>query len=59
MAEGLNPICKVDENGTKFLSINNNIHRTDGSKEWFLYGKRIICSDNEEFIRIVRMIYIL
>jgi len=27
----------------------------DGIKEWFLYGEEIICKDNEEFLRIVKL----
>jgi len=50
-------------NGTKIWYRNGELHRedgsaveyTDGSKEWFLYGKRIICSDNEEFIKLIKM----
>jgi hypothetical protein len=39
------------------------IHRLDGPanesanghKEWFINGEKIICKDNEEFLRIVKM----
>ena len=43
------PICKVDEYGTKFWYLNGKLHRTDGpavehangEKCWYLNGKEI------------------
>jgi len=43
------PICEVDEYGTKFWHLNGNLHRTDGpavehangEKCWYLNGKEI------------------
>ncbi len=49
--------------GAKYWFINGQRHRedgpaaefSDGSKSWWYHGKRIDCSSNEEFLRIVKM----
>ena len=54
-------------NGTKFWWINDKLHREDGpaveysngDKYWYYHGKHINCKDNEEFLRMVKMIVFL
>ena len=54
-------------NGTKQWWINNQRHRTDGPaiewhdgyKQWFYYGKQIDCKDNQEFLRIIKLMAFL
>jgi hypothetical protein len=53
---------KIDRFGTKRYYENNELHRedgpaserSDGSKYWYLDGKRIYCETNEEFLKIVK-----
>jgi hypothetical protein len=51
-------------NGDKYWYLNGDLHREDGpsceyshgDKAWYLNGKQIHCKDNEEFLRIVKLI---
>tara|TARA_R110000868_G_scaffold99024_4_gene272664 strand:- start:19764 stop:20024 length:261 start_codon:yes stop_codon:yes gene_type:complete len=53
--------------GTKFWYLNGELHREDGPsiefyngyKEWFYHGKRIECKDNEEFLRMIKLMVFL
>jgi len=53
-------------NGEKRWYLNGKRHREDGpaieysngAKCWYLNGKRLNCSDNQEFLRIVKIIAI-
>jgi hypothetical protein len=55
------------KDGCKYWALNNLLHRPDGpamedaygNKEWYIEGKQILCKDNEEFLRIVKMKYLL
>ena len=58
-------IERVD--GTKKWLLNNKYHRedgpaaeyVDGSKFWYYYGKPINCKDNQEFLRMVKLMAFL
>jgi len=49
--------------GYKIWYINGNFHREagpaiehdNGDKYWYLNGIRIYCSDNEEFLRLIKV----
>ena len=51
-------------NGNKCWYFNGERHRQDGAaveytngdKWWYINGKQIFCKDNEEFLRIVKLI---
>ena len=53
--------------GHKHWFLNGKLHRedgpaiewADGAKYWFYKGKRISCKDNEEFLRMIKMIVFL
>lgn len=53
--------------GTKKWFLNGLLHREDGpalewahsDKQWFYHGKHIDCKDNQEFLRIIKMIAFL
>jgi hypothetical protein len=53
----------VEEDDYQLWFVNDELHRLDGpaivrvngSKEWYIYGGKIDCKDNEEFSRIVKM----
>ena len=50
-------------NGNKYWYLNGKQHRedgpaaehSDGAKYWYLNGKKIICNNNEEFLKIVKL----
>jgi hypothetical protein len=54
-------------NGTKYWYLNGLFHRedgpaiewSDGFKEWYYHGKRIDCKDNQEFLRIIKLMVFL
>mgnify|MGYP006078006563 CR=1 FL=1 len=54
-------------NGSKEWYLNGNLHREDGPtyeginghKEWYYHGKQIDCKDNQEFLRIVKLMAFL
>lgn len=54
-------------NGDKFWWLNGLRHRSDGPaceftngiKLWYYNGKEIFCKDNEEFLRMIKMIVFL
>ena len=56
------PACEYAD-GTKSWWQNDRLHRLDGpaiehaggDKAWFINGERILCKDNEKFLRIVKM----
>jgi hypothetical protein len=55
-----------DGKGTKWWYINGKPHRLDGPaiecdgiELWYIYGQYIPCKDNDEFLRIVKMKYLL
>jgi hypothetical protein len=35
------------------------VEYANGNKEWYYHGKRIDCKDNEEFLKIIKMIAFL
>jgi hypothetical protein len=47
--------------------LNGELHRedgpaikwSDGYKEWYYHGKRIDCKDNQEFLRIIKLMIFL
>ena len=53
--------------GDKYWYNYGNLHRkdgpavefADGRKEWYYHGKYIYCKDNEEFLRIVKLMAFL
>ena len=53
--------------GTKEWWVNGLLHREDGPaveyvdgyEEWYLHGKFIDCKDNQEFLRIVKLMIFL
>ncbi len=63
----MKPICEIDSYGNKFWHLNFSLHREDGpaveraegTKKWFYKGKKIDCKDNEEFLRIVKLMAFL
>ena len=63
----MNSQCKISYLGTKFWYLNDKLHREDGpaveytsgDKFWYFQGKNIICKDNEEFLRMVKLIVFL
>ena len=50
-------------NGDKWWHLNGNLHREDGPaveyangyKFWYYQNKRINCKDNQEFLRMVKL----
>jgi len=50
-------------NGDKIWCLNSKCHRIDGptierangDKEWYYQGKKINCSSNEEFFRLLKL----
>ena len=54
-------------NGTKHWYINGKLHREDGpaiewfdgDKEWYYHNKYMNCKDNEEFIKMIKLIIFL
>jgi hypothetical protein len=54
-------------NGNKLWYINGKLHREDGSaveyadgyKEWHYQGKHIDCKDNQEFLRMIKLMAFL
>ena len=54
-------------NGDKGWYINNSFHRedgpaieyADGSKVWYYHGKWIDCKDNQEFLRMIKLMAFL
>ena len=54
-------------NGNKYWWINGKRHRedgpaiecSDGDKEWYYHGKQIDCKDNQEFLRMIKLIAFL
>ena len=53
--------------GTKYWYLHGKLHREDGPaiewangyKAWFYHGKHIDCKDNQEFLRIVKLMVFL
>ena len=53
--------------GSKFWFINGKRHREDGPavewsdeyKEWWYHGKQIDCKDNQEFLRMIKLMVFL
>ena len=53
--------------GTKGWYLNGLCHREDGpavkcangDKEWYYHGEHIDCKDNQEFLRIIKLIAFL
>ena len=49
--------------GSNSWYLNDKFHRLDGPaiewvngiKFWYLYGEQVICKDNEEFLRIIKL----
>ena len=54
-------------NGNKGWYKNGKLHREDGpsieyiygDKRWYYQGERIYCKDNEEFLRMIKLIIFL
>ena len=63
----MKPICETNSYGDKEWRLNGVLHREDGpaiewangSKFWYYQGKQIRCKDNQEFLRIVRLMAFL
>jgi hypothetical protein len=63
----MKPICTTSKYGTKEWRLNGKLHREDGPaveyadgvKYWFYHGKYIDCKDNQEFLRIIKLIVFL
>ena len=63
----MKPICKTDIFGTKYWYLNGELHRedgpayesVDGHKVWYYKGKHIICKDNQEFLRMIKLLVFL
>lgn len=53
--------------GSKKWCLNGKLHREDGpavewasgDKEWYLHGKLVDCKDNEEFLRMIKLMVFL
>ena len=53
--------------GVKHWYLNGNLHREDGPaveftygyKEWYYQGKEIHCKDNQEFLRMIKLMVFL
>ena len=53
--------------GDKYWYINGKRHREDGPaveypsgyQEWYCQGKRIYCKDNQEFLRMIKLMVFL
>ena len=53
--------------GFKLWYLNNHLHREDGpaverangTKMWFYHDQQIPCKDNEEFLRMIKLIAFL
>jgi hypothetical protein len=60
-------ICKTYSNGDKIWYLNGKLHREDGpaceyfngAKYWYIHGEWIECKDNEEFLRIIKLMVFL
>ena len=58
---------KIINNTYSVLWLTGVRHREDGpaieyangNKEWYLHGKQIHCKDNQEFLKIIKMIAFL
>ena len=53
--------------GAKAWYLNGKLHREDGpavewaggDKEWYLHGKLVDCKNNEEFLRMIKLMAFL
>ena len=60
-------ICIIDSYGDKFWYLNGSLHRddgpaiecSDGYKYWYYHSKWIDCKDNQEFLRMVKLMAFL
>ena len=60
------PACEYSS-GSKVWYLNGDLHREDGPaieyadgyKRWYYHGKKINCKDNEEFLRMIKLIAFL
>ena len=58
---------KTDYYGNKYWHLNDGLHREDGPaiesvygyKAWYYHGKFIDCKDNQEFLRMVKLLVFL
>ena len=63
----MKPICTINIYGDKYWYLNGYLHRKDGpaieyfngTKYWYLNGKQIYCKDNQEFLRMIKLIVFL
>ena len=59
----MSDIILICHDGDKFHFLNDQLHREDGpaveyysgNKFWYLNGKRINCSNQEEFKRLLKL----
>ena len=54
--------CEISVIGTKYWSLNDQLHREDGPayettaiKEWWYHGEYLNCSSQEEFERLLKL----
>ena len=63
----MKPICEINNYGDKLWRLNNKLHREDGpayegsygDKYWYINGEYINCKDNQEFLRMIKLMIFL
>ena len=63
----MKPICITNSLGTKYWYLNDKFHREDGPaiewssgyQEWYFHGEKINCKDNQEFLRMIKLMAFL
>ena len=63
----MKPICRINDYGDKYWWLGDQLHREDGPavecvdgfKAWFYQGKQINCKDNQEFLRMIKLMAFL